>query len=393
MRRLPTVILSICCTAPCIALLSSCGNRSNAPLPLSGGRTSRGLDHSEGAMYMANLRRTGFYDVEPVRILHGIRWKFVPGCELLSIPVVSDGMVFVGGSDGKMRAIRADDGSLVWDFSTSAPIRTCPSVADGTVFFGSLDRSFYAVSIDGKLVWSIPTNEELYAPSYVHGGRVYFAGNGGTLYCTDMHSGDVIWTSRGEEPRLSLNAPSTDDGMIYLTSAENEKVYIVDASAGKVVHVFEGGPSATGTVSPAVDSGLVYYGGATMCAMDIRTRTRKWCFPRGNMYGSSPAVANGSLYFASWELGQGNPDFFAIDASNGEMKWSFRNGGSMGLPPAIARNVVYFGSHVDSKLYAVSASDGAPLWSLRTKGLITPPVPADHVVYFVGMNGILYSVQ
>ena len=73
----------------------------------------------------------------------------------------------------------------------------------------------------------------------------------------------------------------------------------------------------------------------------------KWAFKTEGPIRSSPAVADGVVYFGSYD---GN--LYAVDIKTGKEKWRFKTGGKIFSSPAVADGVVYFGSH-DGKLYAV----------------------------------------
>jgi len=83
---------------------------------------------------------------------------------------------------------------------------------------------------------------------------------------------------------------------------------------------------------------------------------QKWTVAMGDKVGSSPAVANGTVY-----IGSHDRRLYAFDASSGQQKWVASTGGSIGSSPAVANGVVYIGSY-DYKLYAFDASTGKPKW-------------------------------
>ena len=75
---------------------------------------------------------------------------------------------------------------------------------------------------------------------------------------------------------------------------------------------------------------------------------------------SSPAVANGVVYF-----GSDDDNVYALNATTGARLWSYRTDGNVDSSPAIANGVVYIGSN-DWNVYALNASTGAKLWNYTT---------------------------
>jgi hypothetical protein len=68
---------------------------------------------------------------------------------------------------------------------------------------------------------------------------------------------------------------------------------------------------------------------------------------------SSPAVANGVVYF-----GSDDHHVYALNASTGSKLWRFTTSNKVGSSPAVANGVVYVGSF-DNNVYALNANTGA----------------------------------
>ena len=65
-----------------------------------------------------------------------------------------DGLVFVGGSDGVVRALDAADGKPRWKAYTGGAIRVPPTVEAGRAIVGSADGWVYAFeAASGRLLW------------------------------------------------------------------------------------------------------------------------------------------------------------------------------------------------------------------------------------------------
>ena len=104
-------------------------------------------------MYRYNLQRTGrvpftgpFND--------NLKWSISSSGEIWSSPVVdSDGVIYVGSTDGNLLSI-TPKGKVLWAFKTADEIFGAPAIgSDGIVYFGSADGRIYAINPDGKLKW------------------------------------------------------------------------------------------------------------------------------------------------------------------------------------------------------------------------------------------------
>jgi outer membrane protein assembly factor BamB len=141
-------------------------------------------------------------------------------------------------------------------------------------------------------------------------------------------------------------------------------------------------PYSISSESPAVANGVVYFGSydGNVYALDASTGAKLWSYGPigGGGPSSSPAVANGVVYIGSFS---GNVD--ALDASTGALLWSFPTEDMMSSSPTVVNGVVYIGSY-DGNLYALNDSTGAKLWSFGTSGTVYGAAAVvNGVVYFI----------
>ena len=98
---------------------------------------------------------------------------------------------------------------------------------------------------------------------------------------------------------------------------------------------------------------------------------------------SSPAVAEGILYFGSDE-----GYLWAVEAASGRVLWQFATGGLTTSSPAIdlANDIVYVGTV--KGLLAVNRLDGTLRWLLEvTNGVATSPAVFEEFVFYAGGDG------
>jgi len=84
-----------------------------------------------------------------------LQWEYKPdNAHVCTAPVAVGESVLVGGSDGVVRALNADNGRLTWSAYTGGAIRVPPAIADGRALVGSADGYVYAFeAASGKLLW------------------------------------------------------------------------------------------------------------------------------------------------------------------------------------------------------------------------------------------------
>jgi len=97
----------------------------------------------------------GARSVKAVPLSAAQRWQYTPeATHTCSAPVAVDGLIFVGGSDGVVRALNATDGKVKWQAYTGGAIRVPPTVAAERAFVGSADGWVYAFeATSGRLLW------------------------------------------------------------------------------------------------------------------------------------------------------------------------------------------------------------------------------------------------
>ena len=110
--------------------------------------TFRG-DNACSAATLANV-------VAPSQLL----WQFdprastAPGLPCTTSPVAVGGLVFVGGTDGVVRALDATTGAVRWRAYTGGAIRVPPTIWEGRAFVGSGDGWVYSYeATTGRLLW------------------------------------------------------------------------------------------------------------------------------------------------------------------------------------------------------------------------------------------------
>ncbi len=154
--------------------------------------------------------------------------------EIIRSSPAGDGTrVVFGCDDGKMVAVSADSGKLLWVQSARRSIVSSPSISSGKVFVGSLDSTFYAFDLDsGNVVWSRPLGSRIFGSQAVLRSHVYVGTSAGIFYCLDVNDGTTIWSTHMNE--LLNTAPLVSDSIVYIGSSD-KKLYACIASTGKCV--------------------------------------------------------------------------------------------------------------------------------------------------------------
>jgi eukaryotic-like serine/threonine-protein kinase len=348
----------------------------------------------DSAMFRGDLAHSGVYAAAGVAKLHGVKWKFQTGGEVISSPAVVDGVVYVGSNDGRLYAIDEATGSLKWKFATGARIASSPAVEDGVVYFGSYDGNFYAVdAATGKVRWKFKNaGERRYAATHLHGtlpagetmpdpldvylsspavwkGVVYFGSGDGNVYALDAASGAEKW--RFQTGDVVHASPAIVDGRLFVGSWDTY-FYALDAGTGVEVWRFKTGddPAIHNQVgiqsSATVVNGVVYFGcrDSKFYALDATTGKQMWMFPnKGSWVITSPVVQDGKVYMATSDTAL----LHALDAKTGESIYSIKYRWPIFASPSIAGSMLYVAGQ-DGKLVAIDLNERKQVWEFQTEG-------------------------
>lgn len=218
-------------------------------------------------------------------------WKY-DGVGAVS-PTVANGVVYVASSS--IIALDAGTGQPIWTYDAGG-VLTQPVVANGMVYSGSSNGNIYAVSAStGALVWQLQTGNPAWVGPVAN--NVVYASSSGSpqnsLYALNASTGALIWKAPG-----LARAGALARGVLYLgTGYPDDAVYALNDSTGAVIWEFALGNLYV-TSSLAVADGVLYFsvGGQStdFYAVDANTGAYLWDSP--NLTTSSPAVANGKVY-------------------------------------------------------------------------------------------------
>ncbi len=288
--------------------------------------------------------------------------------------------------------------SLAWKFPTNGSVISSPTVVDGIVYAGSQDKNIYAIGAwSGELLWKFATGGAVESTPAVVDKKLYTGGDDGFVYCLNANTGALLWKTfvNGNLPFtyntiVMKSSPAVTGGKVYIGSLDNY-LYVIDANSGNVVWKTKtGGPIES---SPAVANGAVFFASqesetAVLYKLDANSGNVVWKqslpyvyqYQGGTEMLGTPSVADG-LVFTSANM----RTYYAIDESSGAIVWTFTN-------PRAIEFIISSPIYVDGQLYLIdkfnlaclNATNGQVLWSYFTGDELTvAPSYADGKVYMV----------
>jgi outer membrane protein assembly factor BamB len=282
----------------------------------------------------------------------------------------ADGTVYVASGLGKMVALNADTGALIWARQTRVPLNSAPTVHNGRVFVISDDNELFALnSNSGEVLWSyqgiIETASMLTSPAPAVVDDVILAPfSSGELVALRVQNGGVLWQdSLSSTARLTPLASLND---------------------------IAGGPAvADGYVVTTAQSGV-------MTAFDLRTGQRVWSIPAGSL--TIPLIA-GDVVFTVTTSGQ----VAAISKLDGTILWLQQLENYKNAKKRKERTVWTGPLLAGNRLIVASSRGGVVMMDPRSGNIVkeidvkspvfVPPVISNETVYLLTDDAKLIALK
>jgi outer membrane protein assembly factor BamB len=174
-----------------------------------------------------------------------ILWKSILSSEILSVPRYFDGNVIVRTGDNHIYGIDAADGNRKWVYERNTPSLTLRSsvglvVDGGAVYAGFAGGKLAAIRADnGKLIWEATVAQpkgvteieriaDITSLPFIDGPVVYAVAYQGRVAAVDRRSGEVVWNREIS----SYRGLTAEDGKIYISHTLGS-LYSLDSSNGR----------------------------------------------------------------------------------------------------------------------------------------------------------------
>lgn len=313
-----------------------------------------------------------------------IVWNTLVGGTITSAPAVKNGLVIVGTKNGGgsgVYALRVSDGGIQWQYATGSQICASPEVENvyGTdyVFVGQCSGNYAMMALradTGALMWSYAAGSTIQSAAAVSDGKVYFT-SGNKLYALDANTGAKIWQTQPQY-NIGFGTCSAVSPNLSRTSPVVSGQYIFVGSERTTCTVF----IWTFTLSGK----LIAFDKSTGAVNDSRT----FSVPGNYSVYDTPAISGGKAYFGVSEAGANA--FYAVNTSNGTQAWSNTSMTGYHLSsPAVSGDRVIVGT-TGGKVYVLSATSGVNLWTYPsdpgTFGAVYSSPAVAGPRFFIGNN-------
>ena len=309
-------------------------------------------------------------------------------------PIIANGVVLIGSTDGLIHALSLSDGTELWASDLQTRISSTASYAGGFVFVGLLDGHVVAMdATTGDIVWRFKAGQAIRSSPTVVDGVLYVGSSDRRLYALDAATGNIRW-SFATGGRITSD-PSVNERQVIVISQDN-LVYFVDRTTAKLKFDYE--ISLTnGSAALAGDSVFVVDVNGTIRRIHWEKRVlpfekgirsvRRWMFRWGMTdklppqkgvvwvvqdptvsFEGTPAVDRFTIYIST-SKGQ----LLALERETGNELWRATVGASALTSPIIAGAHIFVGDE-SGYLSAVSSSTGEVVWQVSTGHMVSESI-------------------
>ncbi len=279
-------------------------------------------------------------------------------------PLVQDGKVYIGASDGKMYILNANDGGFVQTYLTAGPILSSPAIYNDTLLFGSNDDTLYALNVTQPNLTS-------------------------------------VWRQSYKTKDNVNSAPLIADGQVFLTTAD-QFVHAVSAATGVPKWQFRMQYNSMANGPIFADNTLYVPSGPRLYALIARSGNVRWTVPFPTDIAVPPVAEGGVVYVIDKER-----NLYALSSNRGRAVEGWEK--PVQLPyTVIASPTIITGKNADDPgillvptsrnvILALSRADGKVLWEYAlepaTSRLAAPPLYTAITTPLSVANGTLYALS
>lgn len=340
-------------------------------------------------------RRSGAFDYPAIRQKPNLKWHAKRQAVYFGTPLLANGVLYSGGSDGALYAFDAQTGDVRWSAKRFDAIENAVAIANDLVIGAGQNKQVVALNRNtGREVWAFEASAFVFNAPLVVDEQVFVATHE-KLHALELKTGRQSWEVKlGDRPAI-VGSPAFAHQTVFVTAGP--KLFAFDAASGDERWRVE----LDQTFYPAaLDDRMVFAGNADghLHAYDQATGEERWKFKSG--FGtrediwSAPAISGDRVY-----IGSRDQSVYAIDAESGEKVWSFKTAGDAVGDPVISDGLIYVSdsNHVlpagMRRLHALDAATGKEIWRFEIQStlLITPALGPGTI--FTTITGAVIALE
>lgn len=239
-------------------------------------------------MFMYDLAFSGQSPDKTLKPPLTLLWQFKTGGPLQASPVIVNGILYIGSTDGKLYALNAKQWEIKWIFNAGSAIRHAVAVSGGRVYFSSRDNNVYSLNAEnGDVLWQFKSKSWMDAPPVIFDGRVYIGAFPSKIYLLNARTGTLEAVRERTVRIRGIEYGCANGEFRPSTPLYNANLWR-EQTAGSQSY-------------PVIANGIVYIGARDghIHAYDEASKTEVWAHRVRGFVDAAPAISDGMLYAAS----------------------------------------------------------------------------------------------
>lgn len=346
----------------------------------------------------------------PSSITDAVIWKFATGKEVTAAPVIDQGVVYCGSTNGQFFALDAATGQQLWKFKARFPISCHAAVQGDTVCFESgntlhaLDRTtgrekWQYVAKAFRPIHAMDLTDYHRSSPVIADGVVYFGDDWGNLNGVDLASGSLTFQFTTEAARPIRSSPAIKNGIVYFGDWEGD-VFAVSLADKKTLwkHRLENTRPYYGAVVSEflIQDNVLYFGSQhdSFTPLDLATGKPVWHYtdPKHTYLPSTPLLHNGNVIIGTTIRANA-----ILCLNQGNLVWSFPVDGIFFTRPIVHESTLIMNSTNFGKtgwLYLLDINNGRLINKIAIEKA-TPSAPAlsESRVFLGAGDGCIYALS
>ncbi len=317
------------------------------------------------------------------------RWLVNLGEPVKASPLVANGVVYVAGQLGTVRALDVASGKTLWTTNIGGDVQMTPTLADGLVFVGTHSAPFKFLALDasaGTTHWSVSLRGAIRGEPVVLNGIVYVGDASGDPPTCNQGGIHGFGETTGASVLTWYDDPKPNDG---------GAVWSPISTDGQALYFGTGN-----TCSP----------GATYGNSEVKlgpTGSVAWAFNAANVLEDND-VGSGSMLLGNDVVATDkNGTIYDFDRLSGSIVWQTKIGfldgyGPIGSASSDGQIIIDDGGYISSPLlqprnpgayiYGISRS-GNVLWKNQINDEVRGNIPINNGVAYGGIDGALVALD
>lgn len=286
-----------------------------------------------------------------------VKWRLnIPYGVEASAASIKD-RLFVGSNNGRMYSINLQNGEIVWSFDSKSELVSEPLLNEGVLYFVSGSQTLYALdAASGKQLW-IHSRQDTTSSMTIRGGSkpsianevIYVGFSDGALVALNAKTGTEQWeiTLNRNYKFKDIDASPVIDGDFIFVNSFDDKVYCLSREKGEILWTAPyGGPT-----TPLVSGAHVF---VTSSKGELVALTKKDGNLAWSRKTSEGIFSELSLYNDLIVAGETQGKLLFFNKTTGETVGSFEPGRGVFSKPSIFENLIYFVSG-EGNVYGLKA--------------------------------------